>query len=554
MWKRLVMILVMILLVPQVIAAENNIYGIHLAVPNKDDLKAASDLANSNGGQWGYVTLVIQENDRDLNKWQGIMNQVRELKMIPIIRVATMPEGAAWKRPQKSEAAGWADFLNKLNWVVKKRYVILFNEPNHAGEWGGSVDPESYAEVAREFADKIKAKNPDFFIMLAGLDAAAPSAPPKYEDEAVYLEKIIKKEPDIFSKIDGLSSHSYPNPGFAGSPYDTGRNSIRNYEWELSYLKSLGIEKELPVFITETGWNRRGSTSDDFTAAFTYWMSDQRIMAVTPFVLNYQTEPFLQFSWQKQGSNDFYPQYYAVKDLKKQRGRPEQIERGVVEANLPTRLLVDSNYHFQFKLKNTGQAIWDRNDGYELRFTTESGDDLEYFFSDIREIKPQEDDLIDFYIKLGEKQISQNAEIALYKDGKKLPVSYGWNFSVIPLPRLVSQVTLFPRIRSKAERNFELQIFDEREQLVYKKSGLKRIKKTVIADAIHNIYVGGKYRIVILSDLYLPRQTFVRFKEGENRASFKPMLPLDLHVDGKLDWNDVGALLQNPLRLGLLLP
>lgn len=537
-----------------VTAAENNIFGIHLAVPNKEDLTAAADMVNANGGKWGYVTLVVQENDRDVNKWQSVFDQLREMKLIPIIRLATMPEGPVWKRPSKEDSGAWVDFLNRLNWVVKERYIILFNEPNHGAEWGGEVNPEHFAEVTMEFAKKLKQQNKDFFVMIAGLDAAAPAQAPKYEDEALYLERVLKKEPELFTYIDGLSSHSYPNPGFAGSPHDTGRNSIRNYEWELEHLKSLGVEKELPVFITETGWNRRGSTSDDFLAAFSYWTQDTRIRAVTPFVLNYQTEPFLQFSWQKPGTNEFYPQYFTVKNMEKRRGSPEQIERGVVRAQLPRDLLVDSNYHFQFRLKNTGQGIWDKKENYELRITTESGDKLDYFFSDLREIKPNEDDLIDLYIKLGDKPISQNAEIALYKDGNKLPVSYDWDFSVTPLPRLVSTVSLFPRIRAKTERKFEIQIFDEREQLVFKKSGLKRIKNTITLDGIHNIYVGGKYRIVVLSDLYLPRQSIITFKTGENKASFKPMLPLDLNVDGKFDWGDAQALLFNPLRLGLLLP
>ena len=47
----------------------NNKFGIHLAVPNKEDIKKTAELVNSSGGQWGYVTVVIQENDRNFAKW-----------------------------------------------------------------------------------------------------------------------------------------------------------------------------------------------------------------------------------------------------------------------------------------------------------------------------------------------------------------------------------------------------------------------------------------------------------------------------------------------------
>jgi hypothetical protein len=152
-------------------AQPNNIFGIHLAQPHPQEIRAASDLVNSNGGKWGYVTLVIQENDRNKDKWQNVFDELRELHLIPIIRLATQPEGENWRRPEPTDANDWADFLDSLNWVVKDRYIILFNEPNHGSEWGGEVDEKSYANVAFTFAKALKEKNSDFFIMLAGFDA-----------------------------------------------------------------------------------------------------------------------------------------------------------------------------------------------------------------------------------------------------------------------------------------------------------------------------------------------------------------------------------------------
>src|SRR3989338_4159495 len=170
---------------------QNNKFGIHLATPDDGDLDRAEQLLNSSGGRWGYVTLVIQENDRDLNKWQGVFDKLRERRLIPIIRLAASPDGENWRRPDVSEAQVWVDFLNKLHWVVENRYIILFNEPNHATEWGGTVDAENYAKVAEEFASKLKKENKDYFVMLAGLDASAPSQLPRYEDEEVFLKEVI---------------------------------------------------------------------------------------------------------------------------------------------------------------------------------------------------------------------------------------------------------------------------------------------------------------------------------------------------------------------------
>ncbi|MBI5123130.1 hypothetical protein HZA75_04710, partial [Candidatus Roizmanbacteria bacterium] len=193
-------------------STSNNKFGIHLAQPNTEELSKVKELVNSNGGDWGYVTLIIEEKDRNKDKWQGIFNQLRALHLIPIIRLATSAEGENWRRPEKKDAQDWVDFLDSLNWVVKNRYVILFNEPNHGSEWGGEVDEKNYAEVSFEFAKKLKEKNPDFFVMLAGFDASAPSWPPGMEDEEVFLKKIfsVGNDPRVVPNQNESGGHEGP--------------------------------------------------------------------------------------------------------------------------------------------------------------------------------------------------------------------------------------------------------------------------------------------------------------------------------------------------------
>ncbi|PJA55830.1 hypothetical protein CO165_01415, partial [Candidatus Roizmanbacteria bacterium CG_4_9_14_3_um_filter_33_18] len=347
-------------------ATPNNKFGISLAQPHLEDFPKVRELVNSNSGDWGYITLIVQENDRDKNKWQDIFNRLRQDHLIPIIRLATQPEGENWRRPEVKDIQSWVDFLDSLNWVVKNRYVVLFNEPNHGSEWGGEVDIKSYAEVSLEFAKKLKEKNKDFFVMLAGFDASAPSWMPGLEDEEVFLQGLTLVEGrTLWSYLDGLSSHSYPNPGFSGSPYAMGRGTVRTYEWELELLRQLGVTEELPVFITETGWKRGSETAvaDNFQITFDQiWGPDSRVVAVTPFVFDYQGEPFLEFSWKtpsakaSEGQGNFYQQYYTVQAMSKIKGEPEIIEKGWINFKLPSDLVVQSTYHFKVKLNNLGQA------------------------------------------------------------------------------------------------------------------------------------------------------------------------------------------------------
>src|SRR3990167_5974371 len=179
---------------------ENNKFGIHII--SESDLLQAAELVNSNGGEWGYVTLVIREDERDLVRWQRAMLQMKELKLIPIIRVATKVNNGVWEKPDPEDAEQWAKFLDSLEWVTKNRYVVLFNEPNHAKEWGGEVNPIEYTRVARQFWQKLKRYSPDFFVLPAGMDAAAPNSTTTM-DSKLFFDKMYEEDPEIFVLFDG---------------------------------------------------------------------------------------------------------------------------------------------------------------------------------------------------------------------------------------------------------------------------------------------------------------------------------------------------------------
>ena len=100
----------------------NNHFGIHVIDIN--DFKQASELVNSNSGEWGYITFVIREDDRNFDKWQQAFDQLRELKLIPLVRLATKSQGDTWDAPRSDDISPWVNFLNSLNWVTKNRYII----------------------------------------------------------------------------------------------------------------------------------------------------------------------------------------------------------------------------------------------------------------------------------------------------------------------------------------------------------------------------------------------------------------------------------------------
>jgi len=354
------------------LSVPNNKFGIH--VIDENDLKNAASLVNSSGGDWGYVTLVITESERNQSRWQQVFDQMRRLHLIPIIRIATKVEGENWVIPKNEDIGSWVLFLNSLNWVVENRYVIIGNEPNHSAEWGGNIDPEGYSTYLNDFAQKLHQASNDFFVIGAGLDASAKNTVGTM-DEATYLKRMLKSQPALFDNLNGWSSHSYPNPGFEGKETDTGRGSIQTFDWEMTYLNSLGVSRELPVFITETGWSNQktdpSKIAEMYDYAFQNVWNDKRIVAVTPFVLNYKDSLFSEFSWMK-NDGSFYAFYDKYKSIEKIKGAPIQKQSGQIMGALAQPVIFEgSDFVGAILAKNTGQSIWNTDN---LSLISDNGD------------------------------------------------------------------------------------------------------------------------------------------------------------------------------------
>ena len=526
----------------------NNKFGIHIADTN--NIPEVAPLVNSSGGDWGYVTLVIHEDDRDIGKWQGVFNQMRRLHLIPLLRLATRVDGDRWIKPEEKTVADWVAFLDKLNWPIKNRYVILFNEPNHANEWGGSVSPEDYAQIALLFTQKLKQASDDFFVLPAGLDVSAVSDKNSL-DAAVFLRRMIKAAPDFLNLIDGWTSHSYPNPDFSGTPYEIGRGTLRSYEWELTSLRQLGLTRNLPVFITETGWlHSEGKlpnpgllsptlVGQNLQLAATLVWQDNRIVAVTPFVFSYQDLPFDHFSWKKIGVNDYYPQFASYQTIGKIRGLPLQIQKFSFTSPLvPGTLVADSAYSLATGIINDGQSILSAKDQYELNFKS-SSESFTALFDAVSAIEPGETGNVSLHLKIPRQPGNYHISVALRYPHGGITLEEK-DIMVVPPPALAVQVRLGWRISGSAADTTILVY--EGDKLLHKFTALTVTEGMVNVPGLTNIVPGRVYRIVALVPNYLPRQSLVVINQKETTVTFKRFWPLDFNRDGAFSLADLKAI------------
>jgi len=528
----------------------NNRYGIHVA--DMSDIEEASKLVNSSGGDWGYVTLVISEADRNAGRMQEVFNDMRRYHLIPIVRIATHFENGAWTVPQKIDADKWSSFLGSLNWPVENRYVVLFNEPNHAKEWGNSIDPEGYADVAVAYTQALKKSSEDFFILPAGFDASAPSGGQTL-DEQDFLRRMDAQNPGIFNTFDGWTSHSYPNPGFSSSPYGRGKGSIGSFLWEMDYLKSLSLTKKLPVFITETGWiHSQGKNISPALsspeavgmqyreASETIW-KDPSVAAITPFVFNYQDMPFDHFSFRKIGSREYYSHYASYASIVKQDGTPKQRERFTFrEPPIPDTLITNSTYTFTQDLKNSGQCILSKDDGYELTISGQTSS-FSFFAESLPIIEPGEEKPVQFHLKTPREEGQYALTLRLTHNGSPIDLSVQ-TVTVIPPPNIAIR-TVFGWKKAVNQKNATVLIYSQNNELLHKFTNLTVTDNALTITGLYNMVPGSTYRLVMLVPRYLPRQAHIVLGEGTTNATLRRFLPLDFNGDGMLSIEDLPALL-----------
>lgn len=293
--------LVLLLSASPIWATEGQVLGIHILHPY--ELQDATKLVKTeaNKDQWHYVTIPLALDDlKNFDEWQSFFNEAKNQKLIPVVRLATRFENGSWKVPTRKEITDLVAFLSKLEWPTEQRYVIVFNEVNHAKEWGGQINPAQYGAVLRFTSDWLHTEQKNYVVLPAAMDLAAPNGSTTME-AFTYLNQMQLADGDIFKNtIDVWNSHSYPNPGFSSSPQRTAQNSLRGFEHELKYIHDT-TGKEYKVMITETGWVSNGQTNRWLSSYYEYALqniwSDTRVIGVTPFVLRGDPGPFSGFAF-----------------------------------------------------------------------------------------------------------------------------------------------------------------------------------------------------------------------------------------------------------------
>lgn len=239
---------------------------------------------------WAYYEGA--QDDYDFSHPDAVIDHAENQGLTVIARLGLVP---GWARPDPEvqettdtflEPDYYDDFAEFVARFVERyrgriRYVIIWNEPNLALEWGyRQVDPAGYVEMLALAYAAAKQADPQVLVLAGALaPTLEPEGSPWGMNDLLYLQKLY--EAGFAGYYDILSVHSY-GLGFApDDPPAPDALNFRRTELVREIMTKNG-DGHKPIMITESGWNDsprwtravRPATRIEYTLASYAWAEE----------------------------------------------------------------------------------------------------------------------------------------------------------------------------------------------------------------------------------------------------------------------------------------
>lgn len=254
---------------PQRVNTINPKMGVHTRLTDEVEpwkIKYTLQMVREMGAPWvvEYFPWAYAEPFPGIFDWRHsdtVIKHARQQGVTVIARLGFVPP---WARPAGSSSSflspnrydDFGDYVYAFaeRYRDKVDYIIIWNEPNLALEWGFQpVDPVGYTEMLRITYRRAKEANPD--VQVLGGALAPTLAPPGNEfgmDDLYFLQAMLKA--GAGDVMDGLAAHAY---GWVYPPDDPPAPDVVNFR-RVELLHQVLVDNgygNLPIHITEAGWN-----------------------------------------------------------------------------------------------------------------------------------------------------------------------------------------------------------------------------------------------------------------------------------------------------------
>jgi polysaccharide biosynthesis protein PslG len=275
----------------QRIATRNDLAGVHTRFTEEAEawkIQRGLQMVREMGAPWvvEFFPWAYYEPSKGNFTWANadrIVDHANRQGLKIIARLGFVPE---WARPPATtftylDPTHYADFANyaaafAAHFKGRVQHIVIWNEPNLSGEWGlRPVDAKAYVEMLRAVYPAVKTANPDALVLAGALaPTLEPAGSPNGLNDLTYLEQMFEEierleirdssmpisnlQSPISSAIshpyDAWAIHTYGRtvpPGEAPAPDQL---NFRRAELLREVMVKHG-DADLPVFITESGWN-----------------------------------------------------------------------------------------------------------------------------------------------------------------------------------------------------------------------------------------------------------------------------------------------------------
>ncbi|MDH7489038.1 MAG: beta-galactosidase [Anaerolineae bacterium] len=254
---------------PQTVVTRNPKLGLHTRLTDEVEpwkIKRSLQMVREMGAPWivEYFPWAYYEPDKGRFDWTHadlVVDHAVAQGLTVIARLGFVP---VWARPEETtftylDENGYDDFADYAAAFVEHfrgrvSYVIIWNEPNLASEWGNRPpDPQAYTALLKVAYARIKAAAPEVTVLAPALaPTLAPPGDPWAMEDLAFLQAMY--DAGAAPYFDALAAHTYGWGFPADDPPAPDKVNFRRVELVRALMEANG-DGGKDVFITETGWN-----------------------------------------------------------------------------------------------------------------------------------------------------------------------------------------------------------------------------------------------------------------------------------------------------------
>jgi len=254
---------------PQTVLTRNPKLGLHTRLTDEVEpwkIKRSLQMVREMGAPWivEYFPWAYYEPEKGRFDWAHadlVVDHAVAQGLTVIARLGFVP---VWARPKETtftylDADGYDDFADYAAAFVEHfrgrvAYVIIWNEPNLAAEWGNRPpDPQAYTALLKTAYARVKAAAPEVTVLAPALaPTLAPPGNPWAMEDLAFLQAMY--DAGAAPYFDALAAHTYGWGFPADDPPAPDKVNFRRVELVRALMEANG-DGDKAVYITETGWN-----------------------------------------------------------------------------------------------------------------------------------------------------------------------------------------------------------------------------------------------------------------------------------------------------------